>query len=1283
MKLFGWLRRKGEFRLIIVSEVPVEHRLPADGRLLSVHLAGLGLERYDGYIVSCSGREVDPCRFEPRRGQAIVLVPRIGGPAVAIVAVVASAAAAIAPLIGISGTVLTVLKVVGALGMLVSIFGAKKPKAPVYEAPGGGIAGSGSFSNSPTYGWEGIRTIADANAPVAIICGEHRFGGNVINSHVSGHTARDVKWKSVSMTSVSCSGYTCSFRTGSQVDGIWLVLRRYQLSYNSGAAESSGLVAPDVSPGFVQPVKGKFRHVSGGEYIMAYKIELKKAADAAYDVYEPIYTAPAPKGYVEIFSLRTKAGTTEDLARTQWDIRIAAQPFSGVPYSVNYCQGVKGRVREASEDEPDSSYLSVLLGLGEGPIAGVKDILVNGTRLEELLEEGRGPEIHIRHGYNQQSLIPGFHELYFTYAQSKIVEQASPVTYTTVGADIEAIELELSLDGLYMTETETGQISTWTVQYRIEIRSVSSGTWIDLGTYRVSEKTMNRVRRFWRTERLSPDQYVVRITRLTADPDFYHIGTLRLTNVTEVKEETYSYPNTALLGLRLLATEKLSGGLPDITGIVRGRLWMVPKVVLDSDPSIELEYDEFYHDGDDYRRFSDGALAKLDGTWVERWTANPVWIFYGLCVNDIFGLGEIIDPTSIPRGDLLPLAAYCDELAGIGDGKGTEKRFRLDVVIDAPSRGLDLLMELASTFRGIPIWSEGTIQLVIDRISSMSQLFSHGNIVQNSFREIWTSLKTVSNVLEIQFLSADKDFEQDLVELADEAAIVAGDPIRRKTTPMYGIVRRSQAVRMARYLLSVEKFCTEMCAFRVGIEALSARCGDVVGVQHRVPAWGTAGGRCARQCTVSRVVLETPVDLPAGTFAVAVRLGDGSLETRTVQESNGRFDILHATVPFSAAPLEFGPFAVGEITEVVKPFRVVGLVRTDSGEIDAAAIEYDSAVYSDEGDPVRWIESKEPEKTPVVVQDLEAAEKTSVVGGGTVSQGVQVTYRSGLLHSIATIAAAAAGKILKSGGVKTTWYQRRGLLQTTSGFALYRISAAKHSSDPESATEYEVVGETSDNHFFIPDLPAGTYTIAVQVANERGEFQSIDEAQKVEVVVGGLSVTVPAVAGFAGSWTNSTSLLFTWDSGDPGLVTGFEIRKNDANWGTSDSNRVFLGDATRFLYVGAPAGAATYYIRALNSVGAYSTTVSVSASAAPDTGLQELSEVPSGVIDGVNDTFTLSYTPNAGSLKLFKFDSVVGVREYMFEGTDFTLSGITITYAAGEIPQIGDSHKAHYLRGSL
>lgn len=66
-------------------------------------------------------------------------------------------------------------------------------------------------------------------------------------------------------------------------------------------------------------------------------------------------------------------------------------------------------------------------------------------------------------------------------------------------------------------------------------------------------------------------------------------------------------------------------------------------------------------------------------------------------------------------------------------------------------------------------------------------------------------------------------------------------------------------------------------------------------------------------------------------------------------------------------------------------------------------------------------------------------------------------------------------------------------------------------------------------------------------------------------------------------------------------------------------------------------------------------------------------EIPTGTINSINTTFTLAGIPNpTASLCLFKNGQL------LFEGEGYNLSGNTIVYESGYVPQTGDSHRAWY-----
>jgi hypothetical protein len=67
-------------------------------------------------------------------------------------------------------------------------------------------------------------------------------------------------------------------------------------------------------------------------------------------------------------------------------------------------------------------------------------------------------------------------------------------------------------------------------------------------------------------------------------------------------------------------------------------------------------------------------------------------------------------------------------------------------------------------------------------------------------------------------------------------------------------------------------------------------------------------------------------------------------------------------------------------------------------------------------------------------------------------------------------------------------------------------------------------------------------------------------------------------------------------------------------------------------------------------------------------------ETPSGAIDGINATFTLTHTPSPAADLVLMRNGVISIAG----GADYSLSGSTITFISGAIPQAGDALRASY-----
>lgn len=69
-------------------------------------------------------------------------------------------------------------------------------------------------------------------------------------------------------------------------------------------------------------------------------------------------------------------------------------------------------------------------------------------------------------------------------------------------------------------------------------------------------------------------------------------------------------------------------------------------------------------------------------------------------------------------------------------------------------------------------------------------------------------------------------------------------------------------------------------------------------------------------------------------------------------------------------------------------------------------------------------------------------------------------------------------------------------------------------------------------------------------------------------------------------------------------------------------------------------------------------------------------EVPSGTVNGSNDTFTLANTPETGTVVVQRN----GVTQLPGSGNDYQISSSTITFEAGNLPVTGDNLTVSYIK---
>ena len=642
-------------------------------------------------------------------------------------------------------------------------------------------------------------------------------------------------------------------------------------------------------------------------------------------------------------------GLDANSATYGWD-GVQTQQNVGTPIPIIYGRHKVGGniINQYVSNDGDKSYLHVLLALGEGELEEIASVQINDNDISNFDQV----KTAYRLGTNDQTILPDFENLHEIYAVNVNFDEAGDShIYTTSGADIEGFEVFIAFQaGLYSVAKSTGAIESNSCQLKVEYKEHSAGSYTLLDTFTVSALNRSVVRRSFKKTGLTAGKYDIKVTRISAVSDSFHTSGFQWTQIDELIPEDLSYPNTALLALDFLATDQLSGSTPNITAIVKGRKISIPAILTEEDGD-PVPYDDYYYDptSETFKLFSDDSTLFWDGeTFVTAYSANPIWCIKDLLVNKRYGIGEYVDASHIDEPLFLEMAKYCEEKISNGNG-GYEKRFRFDMVIDSLTRALDAIYQLSSTFRAMFFFSDNFVKCVIDRPGSAEQLFSMGNISSDSFVQQWKSSKEDFNMIEVQFLDADKNYDQEVISYIDEEAIANGDPLRKKTVRLF-CTRVSQAIREARFLLNSCKYLNRSISFKASIDAIAVQVGDIINVSHDLPQWGFGGRIKAYDAETGDITLDQAVSIETGkTYYLQIRHADDSIETKTISTSPGSTAIVRVSEAFSMDPAYFDVFSFGVITSISKPFRVMSIIRSSSTEVDVVAVEYNASIYDDSG----------------------------------------------------------------------------------------------------------------------------------------------------------------------------------------------------------------------------------------------------------------------------------------------------------------------------------------------
>lgn len=615
---------------------------------------------------------------------------------------------------------------------------------------------------------------------------------------------------------------------------------------------------------------------------------------------------------------------------------------SGLVQPVVYGEHRTGGNFISSFQKIDAQGRAVFYGailLSRGPIHSVAGLTADadeltGSAIPSAIEidgnpaSGYDAKVSVRLGGTEQGPIPGFAETATAFPYSAQLVQSAPFGHQTSTAVDGFDALVTYPSGLVEIDDDTGDPFAITIAFTVRWRVLGTTTWTSETWNHTAAKTAQISFQFSKRG-LTRDLYEIQVERTSGPAPFprqssdsYMLG------VNEIIAAGFSHPGCAILAVRLVGSDQLAGGIPQIAATIKGRTVYVWDGVSESSPAF--------------------------GT-AEVWTDNPAWIVLDVLLNKDYGLGRggRLTLNNIDLGDFEAWADNCDDMVDDGRG-GTFARARCDMVIDTERSGFALAQEIAFAAWGRLYWAGNKIKVWLDDRTTPAFLFTAGNVRECKIGYIGRRQRP--NACEVSYANEEVNYDQDIVSRFDESAILtAGQPVSKETVEGTGVTRPGQAARLATSRLNHARLETKRVDLVSGPESAHLLPGDVCYVHTSALGVGH-GGRllAATRTTVKldravtaaarvRLIVGSQVDaletvyIPAGTYARDTAIG--------IVDSGG------TSTSFTDTPAAGSKWALASLTTVnTNPvaFRIdriegdATLTRTISGPV------YDADIYDDD-----------------------------------------------------------------------------------------------------------------------------------------------------------------------------------------------------------------------------------------------------------------------------------------------------------------------------------------------
>ena len=577
-------------------------------------------------------------------------------------------------------------------------------------------------------------------------------------------------------------------------------------------------------------------------------------------------------------------------------------------------------------------YANVLDLLSEGEIAGLDNgynsIYLDGTPVQSGsgADNFTGYTIATRNGTQAQTAITNLSG--GTESEKAVnveVKYGVPVTRSITDTDVDRVRVTIQVPALQVIEND-GDIIGNNVSISIQVQ-YNSGGYTTIISDTISGKTTNRYQRDYIIPLTGAFPVDVRVVRDSADSvSARNQNATFWYSYTEIIDEKFRYPNTALVGLRFDSRQFSS--IPSRKYLIRGI-----KIQLPSNATVDTTT---YLGRVTYSGVWDGSFG------AATWCADPAWCLWDLLTNTRYGAA--IPASSLDRYDFFSISQYCNEL--VSDGRGAiEPRFQCNLLLNSRDEVYNVIQEFTALFRGIAYYGVGTLVVNQDKPSDPQYIITAANVLEGIFNYSGTSQKVRATTATIGYQTYQGLGEVEF-EYVEDAAAISKYGIINRDVKLLGCYSQGQARRAGLWTLLTEQNLTETVTFGVSIDSgIILRPGMVISIADPMKAGSRRGGRIS-SATTSSVIIDSTEDLSvvvANNATITAMLPSGLAETRPIQSISGATITLGNA--FSEAPNAQAMWVI-ETTDIeLQTFRVITVAESDPGTFGVTALAYNASIY--------------------------------------------------------------------------------------------------------------------------------------------------------------------------------------------------------------------------------------------------------------------------------------------------------------------------------------------------